>query len=774
MTSLASTRLQRLALTLLLLGGGGQATADPIPRSDVDWADSGDYWTEINRVQPGSMTPYITFSRQIQNDPEGRLWHAQTSWWDGTAWQTAEIVRGLLENPWATAHAEMEQGVQHDLVHAWRNVDEINWRAMNPTTGMMVGAFESFDAPHRQYPIGLDIRTDGLPVFTYFVDPDGPGGPEPSGMYYARWNDQLNKVVDHVHLESCADARTPLDLRADDEFIIACATPPIGGATDIMLGFRDAMGVYQEETVFGAADNHAWLGQDIAIADDTVVVAAYNLTTSTVWARIKDGNAAWQGPVKLIELDPFDDGFLVSLSVEARKTVEGLIYGVLVATSRHQIYYGERRADGTVPEVAQAELHPPSAGCDSIRNNVDLHFADDDTAWLNWQIEHVNGAGANVVADRFTAFRREDQRDFQNMNNLQVMPYRPTTLNLDEAGDGWRCFYDEDPGGPPKVALFIQHRDDTPILVEGDTGAVGGAFGRGCDVAVDEDGDVHIVWNSTTLNRMRSAWFDGVGFSAFLSLSDSHGVIPPTAEVALAVSHDGRTSTVYQRPVGGNQRACVLDTIDQVNYVTTCFAQNGGGINPDITLLGQWGYVRALIYGTSSDVRVAITNAFPGGWADEQASGDDVSIDHGIAGRTTNADSRLYASWATLVDPKVRLAERVVPVPPLLPFWDVATLEAGSAEYTSIEVDPRFQPVVTWKRNGVNETLRVASFQDFADGRAAPAAVPTGRFVLCDLDDSLFGNALELDEHGNPRVSFRSEGKETSLPTNALYFISRP
>lgn len=125
--------LSVLALSLATIGGG-QAAADPLALTDVNWADSGLFWTEINTVRPDQPRPFVTFSRFLQNDLQARDGHVETSRWDGSTWVTTEVVKNLAGNPWGTAAAYQQAGVENDLIHAWRNPAkaEIEWQAMDP------------------------------------------------------------------------------------------------------------------------------------------------------------------------------------------------------------------------------------------------------------------------------------------------------------------------------------------------------------------------------------------------------------------------------------------------------------------------------------------------------------------------------------------------------------------------------------------------------------------------------------------------------------------
>lgn len=713
--------------------------------------------------------PYVTVSREEKLDPQGREKHVRTHWWDGTTWQKVLVAKELPLPPFATAEARLEVGVQHDLIHAWRKGNVIEWRAFDPTTGVMVpGLPDFFAAPHKNYAPGLDIRSsDNEPAFTFF---DNLAVPQ--GMYYARWSG--GALVANQHLMSCADAHTPLHLRADDRFVVACSDTPAAPSSNVILGFQDGLGFYQEEPVFGAADNDLWTIPDLAIVGDTVVVAAANQTEKEIWIRTKTGAAPWAAPVRLIDFAPGDPLF-GSLAVAAREQDGGLLIGVhamsggSVVGAPGRLFYSERRPDGSIPTVARVDLNEEGFGatCGVIGEtggNVDLFLPNADDAWLNW----FNFQGAEPVnTSRFTSFRREDQRTFTNTNNLSSMPYQTATLALDGEGDNWRCFYDESPLGAPKIAVFIQHRDDAPILVEDDTSAAPNPFARGCDLAVDDDGDVHVVWNNATTDNLRSTFFDGVAFSAFIDLKDTHGFVPATGHVAITVSHDGRTSTVYQRPIAGNNRACVLDTLDQIFYTTTCFPQNAAGAFPDISQLGPWGYARGLVYNAGGTVRVAITNAFPGGWVDEHVVNDN-GFDFGIAGRQTSAGSRLMVVWTRFgAGQGVHIAERVG-----LGMWNLGQVEAASVEFTNIELDTTLHAAISWKEiQPGGGTLRMATWEKWGGGRIPPAA-PVGAYIKCDINDSEFGNALELDKNGNIRLSHRTAFG--TAPNNELNYISRP
>ena len=91
-------------------------------------------------------------------------------------------------------------------------------------------------------------------------------------------------------------------------------------------------------------------------------------------------------------------------------------------------------------------------------------------------------------------------------------------------------------------------------------------------------------------------------------------------------------------------------------------------------------------------------------------------------------------------------------------------------------LDAWLKPAFSWTRMiAGQDRLRFASWEphakkrDLGDPLAAPpvpSEPPEGRFVLCDLKDSDYGTALELDVHGNPRITYRR--------TNAVAFTTRP
>ena len=476
-------------------GGGGQAAADPLALTDVNWADSGIFWTEVNVARPDQPRPFVTYSRFLNPDPQNRAGHVETSRWDGSQWITTPVVRDLAGNPWATAAAYQQVGVENDLIHAWRNqaTAEIEWQAMDSATGAMIGQKEDFAAPFKAYPPGLRVRSDGNPAFTFFDNPAGCV----AGMYYARWDDLNGVLVNPTLPSNCADAHAPIRLRADDRFVTTCATGFMGAGRDVRLVYEDASFDVQDVVVFGDNDPDNWGEPDVAIAGDTVVVAAYNRTDNEVWTRVKVGASPWQAPRKLLAFDPLIAANGAVLAVAARQHQSGLLHSVL---ARHEsgVWYAEHRPKGAQPAPTRTDLYHESFGdvCGMLPSNVDIFLPDDDDAWLNWQVER-GGVNQPVVATRFTAFRRDDQRNFSEDPVLE-RPHEPTTLSMDPDGDSWHCFFDEDPGGPPKLALFLQHRDDAPILVDDDTGVTAGQYGRGCDVAADADGVVHVVSTRST------------------------------------------------------------------------------------------------------------------------------------------------------------------------------------------------------------------------------------------------------------------------------------
>lgn len=717
-------------------------------------------------MRPDQPRPFVTFTRALNPDPQLRAWHAETSRWDGTQWLTTLVVRDLVENPWAVAAARQETGVEHDLVHAWRDFGDgrIEWQPMDPATGAMIGVEDFFAAPYRGYPPGLAMRSDDNPAFTFFDDP--PGAP---GMYYARWGG--GGLVDNTLLPQCADEHAPLQLRTDDRFVTTCTTDAVAGAgRDVRLLYQDNSLIVQNEVVFGDADPDVWIEPDVAIAGDTVVVAAFNFTKREVWTRVKVGAQPWQAPTRLLDLAPFGPG--IELSVDARQHADGLLHAIILRDGGDAIWYAEDRPIGPQPDPTRVDLYDEGTTgvCGLLLNNPDVVLPDDDSAWLNWQQER-----AQITTSRFTAFRRQDQRRFAN-DPLKARPHEPTTLSVAPDGDGWQCFFNEDPAGAPKIALFLQQRDNIPLLVDADTGVTPGAYGRGCDVSVDDDGRVHVVWSNAKLDRLRSRFFEpGVGFSAIHNLFDQHGAVPATSYVALAASGTRETSTVYQRPVGAFDQACVQDTVNQANFAITCFADLNAGAYPDITVRSDDGTERALVFDGDGEVRVAKTSAFPGGWADEVVI-NEIGYDFSIAGRVDGPNRKLFVAWARFGGtPAIRLAEQADPGP-----WAVIDLETGPAELVNIVVNPLVEPVLTWKRLGSQSgtssiTIRLATNERFAAGRVGP--VPTPAFVFCDLADvtQSGGNALDVDVHGNPRVTYRT-GSAFGGPVSehSIQYISRP
>lgn len=769
-----------LVLSLTVLVGGGQALAEPIPRTDIDWMDSGGDWSEINTVETDTdAVPYITYSRQLLQDPENRNWHVHTWWWTGAAWDFVEVVRSLNGNPHATAAARTDTGSVHDLVHAWRDGNGVQWQLFFPGSGEMddPGNIEGFSAVNRGYPVGLAVRTDNdAPVFTFFADPiDGP-----PAMYYAPWDFGNDGIGNLVRLPPCRDAYTPLHLRTTNKFVAVCATdpvdPPGDQAQDIFLVYEDAdPDVPDVDAVFGAGDDDQWELPDLALAGNDAVVAAVNHDTDEVWVRWQSGGV-WQAAISL-----FDAGERVNaLSVAARNQDGGIEIAVMAQTG-NRVWYAEKLANGNVPTPRRVDLYPRSgASCDGVANTVDIWLPNDGEAWLNWQVVHTGGEEDVVLANRFTAFRRDDARD--HIQDMDLFGQRPTALALTAEGDDWTCYYNEDLGGGGDYALYIKHRTGVPIQVDDDTSAPGDSFGRGCDVAVDGEGILHVVWGNETNDKLLYATWDGVVWDE-QNLIDSTGVVPATAHLGLTVAPDGTSAVVYQRPIGGNLRACVLDSPDQATWTTTCFNENDGGWYPYITnYTGSGGSNEpyALVYGVGgtipSAIRVAITTGTPGGWTSELVI-NEYSFDYSIAARKQGSEGELVVSWARADGtPGIRWARRTG-----VGAWTAATLESGAMEFTNVKLDAALKPVFTWKKNAT-EKLRIGTWDRYANGRylgqltpvVIPAdPLPTGRFLLCDIDDNYWGTSLELDGHDNPRIMHRALGEKT-LPTHIIQYTTRP
>lgn len=501
------------------------------------------------------------------------------------------------------------------------------------------------------------------------------------------------------------------------------------------------------------------------MAGDIPVVAGFDDTLDQVWVTWKTAQG-WQGPLKLFEL-----GLGVnSLSVDARQTPEGLVIGVLADVSGN-VFYAEKAANGAL-SLRQVDLYPDDAPvCGTVGQNIDLRLPNNEEAWLNWQVEATPLSAEHVPAmvQRFTAFRRADQTD--QIEGLDLRPNDGTNLVLDDEGDGWTCFFDEDPGGSPKIALYAQFRGQPRVILAGDTGGPAVASSRGCEIGVDDAGDVHVVYGNTTTNQLMYQMRVGGIWQAGFGLADTHGPVPATSHLGVAVAWDGTSSTVYQRPINGTQQACVLDTFDQLTWNTTCFVHAGGsGIFPDITTYGEAGYPYALVFGVNpSQVRVALTSSLPGGWVSENLGVIEPTFDHTIAARKEGGVGSVQVAWIRGGGlPSVRAAKRVG-----AGVWTKETVEPGAATFPSIDIDASLGSVITWNRIAAGQDrLRIRTFDRFAGGRklAAQQPEPVGRFVRCDLKDNDFGTALELDVHGNPRIIHRTVKDEG----NRLGFTSRP
>ena len=685
-----------------------------------------------------------------------RLWHSHTWWWDDDAWQHVEVVRGLAQNPWTTAATlPLVSGVQRDLVHAWRDDDEVTWQLFDPGEEEMTGARSSFDAVHRPYPVGLAIRSgDTSPAFTYFDAGE-------DAMVYGRWDD--GEVVGVTVLPPCDDAYAPLELRADDLFSTVCPTPLVEGSRDIYYVFDDGVDPDPVEfRVFGN-DGDDWKHPDLALVGDDAVVAAFNDDDNEVVVRWQEAGV-WQGAATVLYYEQIDD-----LAVDARLVGEDLIISV-IARAEDAIWYLEKYPGGT--RQRRVDLHPEdiSSPCVPMLNNVDIHLQNADDAWLSWQVYYTANAstwpGDPLVSDRFTSFRRADLGDHEEVGLTR--PHNGTALVLEDDGDGWTCFYTEDENDD--ISLYVQHRDGGPILIEADTGAPSLIYPRSCEVGVDAEDNVHVVYGSTTTNHLRYRMrVDGVWEAAF-DLEDSNGDVPATPHVALAVAWDGTSSVVYQRPLSTSMYACVLDTADQETWTTTCFTESGGGTYPDITTVDVGGYPQALVYGVnSSQIRAAFTSTLPGGWTSELVINNETSFDYSIASRTAGTNGAVVVAWST--GGSIRWASRKT-----TGGWDIYALESAAGEYPSVALDAWLKPAFSWTRMiAGQDRLRFASWEphakkrDLGDPLAAPpvpSEPPEGRFVLCDLKDSDYGTALELDVHGNPRITYRR--------TNAVAFTTRP
>ncbi|MGK0362915.1 MAG: hypothetical protein ACI9U2_005237 [Bradymonadia bacterium] len=122
----------------------------------------------------------------------------------------------------------------------------------------------------------------------------------------------------------------------------------MGAGRDVRLVYEDASLNVQDVVVFGDNDPDNWGEPDVAIAGDTVVVAAYNRTDNEVWTRVKVGASPWQAPRKLLAFDPLVAVNGAVLAVAARQHQGGLRHSVL-AQHESGVWYAEHRPKGAQP-----------------------------------------------------------------------------------------------------------------------------------------------------------------------------------------------------------------------------------------------------------------------------------------------------------------------------------------------------------------------------------------------------------------------------------------
>ncbi|MCA9527890.1 MAG: hypothetical protein KC549_16500 [Myxococcales bacterium] len=716
--------------------------------------------------------PYITYNNLIIDVQQ--LWHA-TNWrWSGAAWKPVTIVSGLLDNPYATTAARPPAAGLSNLVHAWRRIDNtIRWRVADGATGALLGAEFSFSATYSGYPAGLAIQSNDAPVFTFERPLEGVSA--------ARWDLVGGVLAAPKPLVDCAlGGRAPLQLDTNDAMHAVCATPvpapPAAQVNEIQI-YQEVAGVMVASTVF---DNKDWRLPDLAMVGDDAVVAAYNASDGKVEVRWQDGFNVFEPAVTLMQLPAGES--LAALAVDARDSAEGRQVAVVARAGVDRIYYAERTASGSISPLRRADLFSENAaldcnGNDFLNNNVDVMLPNDDVAWLNWQIEQPPGNGnLSAVATRYTTFRRADVVDHDHSLDANVHPQETASLALGAEGDGWSCFYDEDPGGPDD-ALLVRLRDGAPIVALSGSGLPSTVYTRSCDVGVDGFGNLHVVagdWtNDKLFYRRRSA--AGV-WAAVQQLNDTHGAVPADGQVALAVEQRGvaggdRVAIAYRRPAWGGgvgKRLCVLEGVDGINWTTTCFPGLANSAYPDITTFGPEGEIYAVAYAAGTylapQIRLAISTGV-GVWSDELIAGES-GLDLAVSARAEiSGTARIMVAWTRSAGGGVvRLAERIG-----VGAWAIETISNVYGRYLGLRIAPNLDSggLVTWRHPVGTSTLRLSTTPPFAGGSVGATAESQRR--NCDLRWSAQGTALELDVFGNPRIQHRhADGKPM------LRFITRP
>jgi hypothetical protein len=745
-----------LAVALVALANG---SALGTPRSAVDWSDSGELYSELEQV---NGVPLVTYSRSLDADPEGRLWHIHLHWPDNGEWQTYEVDRGLLDRPGATSVRAVDGGGQ-TIIHAWRDTDIVRWGRFDVPPVVAIGGAKQFAMPHEDYPVGLAYDSVGaMPIFSFW-DPNGVNG---AGVYAARWNDSIGNIGPEQHLPDCMNEYAQLQARSNGQFYAACRKIA-GAGRDIIVSYEE-MGQIQQTVVFGDNDNGQWLYPRIALIEGTndMVVAA--IKDGEAWVRWQEAGV-WQAPVHMASPG---DGGLEALEVSGRAQDGGVTIGVVQRTIL-ALYFVERSANGTV-QARRVDFGVEGAAapvCQPVMLDVGVVYPDDARAWLSWNVSAA-GEGVVVHAHWFTEFNRDDHPAFDTA--LDDHFQRTTTLVQDE-GTPWTCYFDEDNAGVAQYALYVQAGDNAAVKLDGDTSLPLDRYAKGCDISVDPSGRVHVVWGNETRDRVVYQSRDQFGvWEAPFDLKDDVGVIAATSHLALVTGSLGESTVAYQGVVNGTLRACLLESDDLATWQHMCLPTVDAGYYPDLTSFQGLPYALVHRANGAGEVRAALSWSFPGGWVDELVSAE-FGWDFSVDARKTANDSSLVVTWARWgAQQGLRVGERVA-----AGQWDLTTLDDGFTEYTSVKLDSALRPVVTYKKTAPNANgAYLVSYQKYGNGRVFGAPEPTDRFVSCALrtvgvGEFAFGTDLVLDAQDNPRVLHRAQLLKPAA-NHELQFMSRP